>query len=139
MTELKEAAVQQALVERLARRDIGWHFVPGGNLDRPPEGVMVESEVVPALRRLNPVIAAQPERVDEVLPKLRAAILSVANDGLIEANRRLIDWLRGQQTIRFVGTDEFVPIHLIDFASPRSNALVVSTEVTYHPGTEERR
>jgi type I restriction enzyme R subunit len=139
MTELTEAAVQQALVDRLSRRDIGWQFVPGGNLDRPLDAVMIESEVVAALRRLNPAIAAQPERVDEVLPKLRAAILSVANDGLIEANRRMVDWLRGQQTIRFVGTDEFVPVHLIDFASPRSNALVVSTEVTYHAGTEERR
>jgi type I restriction enzyme R subunit len=139
MTELTEAAIQQALVERLARRDIGWHFVPGGDLDRPLDAVMIESEVVAALRRLNPAIAAQPERVDEVLPKLRAAILSVANDGLVEANRRMVDWLRGQQTIRFVGTDDFVPIHLIDFVSPRSNALVASTEVTYHAGTEERR
>jgi type I restriction enzyme R subunit len=139
MTELKEAAVQQALIERLSRRDAGWHFVPGGNLDRPPDAVMIESEVVAALRRLNPAIATQPERVDEVLPKLRAAILSVANDGLVEANRHMIEWLRGRQTIRFVGTDDFVPINLIDFASPRSNALVISTEVTYHPGTEERR
>jgi type I restriction enzyme R subunit len=139
MTDLSETAVQLALVERLTRRDGGWHSVPGGRLDRPLDGVMIESEVVAALRRLNPAIAEQPERVDEVLPKLRAAILSVANDGLIEANRRMIEWLRGQQTIRFVGTDDFVPIHLIDFASPRSNALVVSTEVTYHPGTEERR
>ena len=58
MSELAEAAVQQALVERLSRRDTGWHFVPSGNLDRPPDAVMVESEVVAALRRLNPAIAA---------------------------------------------------------------------------------
>ena len=32
-----------------------------------------------------------------------------------------------------------MPVRLIDFESPRANALVVSTEVTYHPGTEERR
>ena len=139
MTELREAAVQKALVERLTRRDVGWHSVPGGDLDRPLDAVMIESEVVAALRRLNPAIAAQPERVDEVLPKLRAAILSVANDGLVEANRHMIEWLRGLQAIRFVGTDDFVPINLIDFASPRSNALVISTEVTYHPGAEERR
>ena len=135
MSELSEAAVQQALVERLSSRDIGWHFVPGGSLDRPPDAVMIESEGVAALRRLNPAIATQPERVDEVLPKLRAAILSVANDGLVEANHRMVAWLRGQQTMRFVGTDDFVTVHLIDFESPRSNALVVSTEVTYHAGT----
>ena len=139
MTQLNEVAVQQALIERLTRPDVGWRFVSGGRLDRSLDAVMIESEVVAALRRLNPAIAAQPERVDEVLPKLRAAILSVTNDGLVEANRRMMEWLRGQQTIRFVGTDDFVPIHLIDFASPRSNGLAVSTEVTYHPGTEDRR
>jgi type I restriction enzyme R subunit len=139
MSEIAETAVQAALVERLTRPDLGWHFVPGGALDRPPDSVLVESEVAAALRRLNPAIAAHPERVDEVLPRLRAAILAVADDGLVEANRRLTEWLRGTQTIRFVGTDDFVPVRLLDFERPRANALVVSTEVTYHPGTEERR
>jgi len=139
MTEIKEAAVQDALVERLTRPDLGWDFWPGASLDRPSDAVLVESEVVAALHRLNPAIAAAPDRVNEVLPKLRAAILAVRDDGLIQANRRLLEWLRGQQTVRFVGTDEFVPIHLLDLQSPRSNALVVSTEVTYHAGSEQRR
>ncbi|MFN8620616.1 MAG: HsdR family type I site-specific deoxyribonuclease [Chloroflexota bacterium] len=139
MSDIAESSVQAALVERLTRPDLGWRFVAGGALDRPTESVLVESEVVAALLRLNPSIAARPQRVDEVLPRIRASVLSVRDDGLIESNRRMVGWLRGQETFRFVGTDDFVPVRLIDFEHPRANSLVVSTEVTYHPGTEERR
>jgi type I restriction enzyme R subunit len=139
VSEIAEAAVQGALVERLTRPDLGWRFVAHGDLDRPLDSVLVESEVVAALTRLNPLIAERPERVDEVLPKIRAAILAVRDDGLMGANQRMTGWLRGQQTVRFVGTDEYVPVRLIDFEHPRENRLVVSTEVTYRPGAEERR
>lgn len=139
MTTIKEAAVQDAIVQRLRHVDLRWRFVPGAALERPFDSVLVESEVAAALRRLNPVIGADSVRVDEVLPKLRAAILAVRDDGLIEANRRLFDWLRGTQTVRFVGLEDFVPIRLIDFDDPRGNSLVVSTEVTYIAGSEERR
>ncbi len=139
MSDIAESAVQAALVDRLTKVDLGWRFVAGGALDRTNDAVLIESEVVAAFRRLNPTIAEKPERVDEVLPRLRATILAVRDDGLVESNRRMTSWLRGQETVRFVGTDDFVPVHLIDFDNPRSNSLVVSTEVTYHPGTEERR
>ena len=139
MSGIGETSVQAALVDRLTKADLGWRFVAGGALDRTNDAVVVESEVVSALRRLNPALAEAPERVDEILPRLRATTLAVRDDGLIESNRRMTNWLRGQETIRFVGTDDYVPVRLIDFDDPRSNSLVVSTEVTYHPGTEERR
>jgi type I restriction enzyme R subunit len=139
LTTIKETAVQDALTERLTQPDLGWQFLPGASLDRPLDSVLIEHEVAAAIRRLNPAIAAQPDRVNEVLPRLRAAILAVRDDGLIEANRRLVDWLRGRQTVRFIGSEEFAPIHLVDFDDPRANSLIVSTEVTYQAGAEERR
>ena len=139
MSHIAETAVQAALVDRLTKADLGWRFVAGGAVDRTNDAVLIESEVVSALRRLNLTIAERPERVDEVLPRLRATILAVRDDGLVESNRRMTGWLRGQETIRFVGTDDYLPVRLIDFDHPRANSLVVSTEVTYHPGTEERR
>src|SRR5688572_60347 len=139
MNNIAESAVQAALVDRLTRPDLGWRHVAGGALDRPFEAVLVESDVVEALVRFNPAIAERPERVEEGLPRLRAAILAVRDDGLVESNRRMNGWLRGQETVRYVGMDDFVPVRLVDFGSPRSNSLVVSAEVTYHPGTEERR
>ena len=137
--EITEAAVQAALVQRLTMPDLGWTLKAAGSLARDDDAVLVETEVIGALTRLNPAVSDLPSRVDEVLPKLRAAVLGVRDDGLIEANRRMLSWLRGHETVRFSGTETFVPIRLVDFEHPRANRLVVSTEVTYHPGTEERR
>jgi type I restriction enzyme R subunit len=139
MTEIAETAVQAALVERLTQEDLGWRFVAHTALDRPLDAVLIESEVLSALRRLNPLIADKPERVDEVLPMVRAAILAVRDDGLIGANQRMMSWFRGHQVVRFAGTDDYVPVRLFDLENPRSNSLIVSTEVTYKPGAEDRR
>jgi type I restriction enzyme R subunit len=139
VSEIAESAVQAALVARLIQPDLGWGFVGHRDLNRSLDGVLIEAEVNAALSRLNPLVAERPERVDEVLPKIRAAIFAVRDDGLMAANQRLMGWLRGQETVRFIGTDEYVPVRLIDFERPRANALNVSTEVTYRPGVEERR
>jgi len=134
---INEAAVQTALADRLTK--LGWRFVPGVDLDRQLDDVMVESEVTAALLRLNPVIAAHPERSQDVLTRLRAVLLAVANDGLIATNEEMVAWLCGRKTRRFVDNDDYVPVRLIDFDRPERNNLVVSTEVTYKPGTEARR
>jgi type I restriction enzyme R subunit len=139
MSDIAETAVQAALVDRLTNSNLGWRLVGSNSLERATEAVLVETEVAAALRRLNPTIAERPERVDEVLPRIRATLLAVRDDGLLESNRRMTSWLRGQETLRFTGTDDFVPIRLVDFERPLSNSLVVSTETTYRAGTEERR
>lgn len=139
MTGIAESSVQDALVERLCRPDLGWRFVPPGELPRQLDGVLLEDSVIDALVRLNPVIAARPERVEEVLPRLRAVLLSPVNDGLVAANEEMVAWLCGRKTLRFEGTDEFVPVRLIDFDDPGSNDLVVSTEVSYVPGHDGSR
>lgn len=139
MSDIAESAVQAALVERLSRGDLGWRSVSGPQLDRPLHSVLVEADVIDALKRLNPAIAKVPARVDEVLPRIRSAILAVRDDGLVESNWRLMGWLRGHETVKFVSTDDYVPVRLIDFEHPRTNRFVISTEVTYQAGTEERR
>ena len=54
-----------------------WIYVPALQLPRQSSDVMVESWVREALIKLNPEIAAQPDRADEVIYNLRACILSV--------------------------------------------------------------
>lgn len=139
MSDLAESAVQAALVDRLTTRDLGWRFVSPAALPRQLDGVMLEEYVSEALIRLNPLIAERPERIEEVLPRLRATLLAVANDGLVAANEEMTAWLCGRKTIKFLDTEDYVPVRLIDFDDPRSNRLVVSTEVTFAPGHEERR
>ncbi|HVA22159.1 MAG TPA: HsdR family type I site-specific deoxyribonuclease [Candidatus Micrarchaeia archaeon] len=135
--DINESAVQDALVAKLST--LGWRFIRGEDLDRQYDDALIESDVAAALIRLNPVIAERPERAEEVLAKLRAVLLAVTNDGLVATNEEMVAWLCGRRTHRFVGTDDFVPVRLVDLGRPERNTLVVSTEVTYTPGTEERR
>jgi len=135
----ESSTVQAAILRRLSRADLGWRHVPGRRLDRTSDMPLVEADLVEALLRLNPAIAEVPERVEEVLPLLRAVCLSAVSDGLVAANERMVTWLRGTQPHKFVGTDTYEPIRLIDFDNPRSNRLVVSDEVTFGVGPHERR
>ena len=123
--------MQAAIVERLS--ELGWEYIPGRDLPRPFDSAFIQPHLVDALIRLNPLITGEPERVNEVLPKLRAVALSAVNDGLVAANERMTTWLRGHQTIKYIGTDEYLPVRLIDFRQPSASRLVVSDEVTFGP------
>ena len=133
------STVQAAIVERLAQSDLGWSHIRGDHLDRGLETVLLEADLVSALIKLNPLIAEDPARVDEVVPRLRAVLLSALNEGLVAANEQMVTWLRGNQTHKFIGTDGYEQIHLIDFDNPRANRLVVSDEVTFGAPGHERR
>jgi type I restriction enzyme R subunit len=81
--------------------------------------VLVEPWLREALIRLNPEIAAQPDRADEVLYKLRAIVLSVRSDGLIRANEEMTAWMRGERSMPFGPNNEHVPVRLIDWMTWR--------------------
>ena len=78
-----------------------WEYVPATALQREITEVLVETEVKKALVRLNPEIAAQPERADEVIYKLRSILLSVNSTGLVRANEEFAEWLKGNKTMPF--------------------------------------
>lgn len=139
MTSFDESGtIQAGIVHRLSQPDMGWTHIPGDQLQRPFESALVEADLVDALKRLNPLIAEEPARIDEILPQIRARTLSATNDGLVPSNEAMMQWLRGVHTHRFVGTENYVPIRLIDFDNPRSNRLVVSDEVTFRSADERR-
>lgn len=149
MTVFNESAtVQSWLVEELAK--LGWMHTPGSVLPRDAIDVLCDEWVADALIRLNPEIAENPERLDEVLPYIRSAILSASTDGLLAANERMTTILRGDHTHKYVGTEQYVPVRLIDFERPENNRFTVSgplpnsanpiqDEVTYGtPGNARR-
>ena len=78
-----------------------WTYVVATALPRQPGEVMVEPWVREALIALNPEIAEQPDRADEVIYALRAILLSVQGDGLVRANENFMAWLRGEKTMPF--------------------------------------
>jgi type I restriction enzyme R subunit len=140
VTGFTEAStIQAAITELLARTEIGWEYVPGKELVRDGVSPLIEDDVADALVRLNPAIAEMPERVNEILPRLRAAILAVTDDGLVAANERMTRWLRGLESHQFIGTNSAVPIRLIDFEEPRFNRLLISDEVVFTVGVESNR
>ena len=60
-----------------ALRPARWTYASHTDIPRQNGDVMVEPWVREALIRLNPEIAAQPDRADEVIYNLRAILLSV--------------------------------------------------------------
>lgn len=120
-------------------RGIGWQFIPAIALPRQPQDVFVESYVREALIRLNPTIAAQPTRADEVIYKLRAIVLAVRGEGLIRANELFTTWLRNEQSMPFGRNHQHVTITLIDYENLDNNQFLLTTQYTFRAGAAERR
>lgn len=133
------STIQAAIADLLVSPEMGWKRVAGKDLERDEVSPLIEGDVAAALVRLNPAIAEKPERVAEVMPKLRAVLLSVPEEGLVGANERMVAWLRGLESHQFIGTAKPVPIRLIDFDQPRSNELIASEEVVFRGGLKPVR
>jgi len=133
----ESSTVQVWLIKML--RAQGWLYAPSERLDRDISDVLCEPTLARALSRLNSEIDEQPDRLDEVLPFIRSIILSAVNDGTLAANERMTTLLRGDMTYKYVGTDQYVPLRVIDFDRPLKNDHVVSDEVTFGTATSKSR
>jgi type I restriction enzyme R subunit len=127
----------------LARRagqlsGLGWHFIAPSHIPRQPADVFVEDWVRDALVRLNPEIAAIPDRAEEVIHRLRAIVRSVRSDGLIKANEEFTAWLRGDRSMPFGRDNEHTTVHLLDLDDPASNHWVVTQQFVYRAGPVKR-
>lgn len=138
MSHFSEASTVQSWLVRGLKRH-GWAVVPGGHLQRSKIDALVEEDLIEALEVLNPELHGAPERIDEVLPLIRNAVLSAGSDGLLAANERFVTLLRGDHTVKYVGTERYVPLRLIDFDDLTNNTFVVSDEVTFGTPGHERR
>lgn len=118
---------------------IGWYYLPPQQIPRQTQDIFIEPFVKDALIRLNPEIAHNPEKTEEVLYKLRAIILSVRSDGLIRANEEFTTWFKGDRTMPFGKNHEHTTVHLFDFQNPENNQWIVTNQYTFKARTEERR
>lgn len=71
----EDNTIEQMMLSTLQKN--GWKYIPAEELPRMYSDVLVEPMVKEALIRLNPEIAEDPSRADEVIYKLRTLILSV--------------------------------------------------------------
>lgn len=143
MTFDEFTTVEQLVLDTAKQRHpdamCGWESSIASAIPRLCSDVMVEPWLREALIRLNPEIAAQPDRADEVIYNLRACILSVRSDGLVRTNENFMAWVRGERTMPFGPNGEHVPVRLIDFENPTNNRFTVSNQWTHQAGSVEKR
>ncbi|MFG1690564.1 type I restriction endonuclease subunit R [Gemmatimonadota bacterium] len=118
---------------------LGWQYVSHENLPRQPQEALVEEHLSEALIRLNPTIAARPDRVDDVLYRLRAIIMGVRSDGLVKANEEFAAWITGEKSMPFGENGEHVTVRLVDFDDLEQNQYVVTQQYTFRAGKTEKR
>jgi type I restriction enzyme, R subunit len=58
----------------------GWDYLRAANVPRQPHEALI---------RFNPAIAALPDRPDDVLYRLRAIVMTVADSGLVKISEKL--------------------------------------------------
>ena len=111
---------------------VQWQFQSPEQLSRGVNEVLVESELVKALIRLNPEIEANPNLADEVIHKLRAILISVNQVGLVKANEEFFAWMTGEKNMPFGENNRHVPVKLIDFEDLTRNDYVVTNQFRIH-------
>lgn len=137
MTFNEANSVRDLVRDRAA--DGAWTFVPGFKLSRQHSDVLLESTLREALIRLNPTIAENAARADEVIYQLRAIIQAGASGSLLAANEEFASWLKGEKTMPFGPDGQHETIYLLNLDNPDEDDHIVSTEVTYSRGKIERR
>ncbi|CAH0168621.1 type I restriction endonuclease subunit R [Plantibacter cousiniae (nom. nud.)] len=142
MAQFNEAnSVRDFVRDLITSPDV--QFVPGSQLPRLPSEVLLEGLVSAALIRLNPEIAADPRKADEVIHVLRAILITARNNPHpVVANEEFMAWLTGQKSMPFGPNGEHTTVRLIDFDHPgddSSNQWIVSTEVTFQLGRLGKR
>ncbi len=131
----------QRQITDILHRELGWQEVKAIDLNRSIRDVFLLDELTAALLRLNPDIAAQPSRAEEVIHRLRAILLTVQSDGLIRANQLMSEWLHNDITMPFGENNQHVPIRLIEYEPDKldQNSYIVAEEVTFKPANIEKR
>ena len=129
---LNDAQDYNQVNEPHGQYSLQWQFQSPEQLGRGVNEVLVESELVKALVRLNPEIEANPNLADEVIHKLRAILISVNQVGLVKANEEFFAWMTGEKTMPFGENNRHVPVNLIDFDDLTRNDYVVSNQFRIH-------
>lgn len=105
----------------------GWKYIPAEELPRMHSDVLVEPMVKEALIRLNPEIAEDPSRADEVIYKLRTVILSVQPHNLVTQNEVFKKMVFEENSYPFGKDGRMIPIRF--FGTMRQEDLALNEYV----------
>jgi type I restriction enzyme R subunit len=128
----EDNTIEQMVISALT--GVGWRYIPSENLQRDYSDVMVEPMVKEALIRLNPEIAEDPTRADDVIYKLRTVILSVQANNLIPQNEIFRRFVFEENSYPFGKDGRMVPIRFFGTQSKEElslNEYVVTNQWVY--------
>lgn len=121
----EDNTMEQMIISIL--KENGWTYIPAEKLPRMYSDVMVEPMVKEALIRLNPEIAAEPSRADEVIYKLRTVILSVQPHNLVTQNELFKKLVFEENSFPFGKDGRMVPIRF--FGTMRKEDIALNEYV----------
>lgn len=124
--------VEQMIINTLKKN--GWNYISADNLQRDFSDVMVEDMVKNALIRLNPEIAEDSSRADEVIYKLRAMLQHFPSDNLIAQNEVFKKKIFEENSFPFGKDGRMVPIKYFGTMTKEQLALneyVVTNQWVY--------
>lgn len=110
----EDNTIEQMLIKTLP--DVGWKYIEPDSLPRHHSGVLVESMVKDALIRLNPEIAAEPDRADEIIYKLRALVNAASAQNLVTTNERFKKLVFEENSFPYGENGRMVPIRFFGTA-----------------------
>ncbi len=128
----EDNTIEQMVIASLQNN--GWTYIDKDHLLREPSDVMVESMVKDALIRLNPEIAEEPSRADEVIYKLRTLINSVQPHNLVTQNETFKKWIFEENSYPFGKNGRMVPIKFFGTMTKdelSKNEYVVTNQWSY--------
>ncbi len=116
-----EAEFEKMVINTISKN--GWTFISADKLPRNYSDVMVEPMVKSALIRLNPEIAEEPSRADEVIYKLRTVILDVKPHDLITHNEKFKKMIFEENAYPFGKDGRMVSIRFFGTGTKENLAL----------------
>lgn len=116
-----EVELEKMCIDTL--NDNGWTYMPADGLPRAYSDVLVEPMIKQALIRLNPEIAEEPSRADEVIYKLRTVILTVQPHNLVAQNEMFKKFIFEENSYPFGKDGRMIPIRFFGTMTKKNLAL----------------
>lgn len=123
--------IEQMTIDTLQQN--GWMYIKAADLPRTYDSVLVEPMLRDALVRLNPCIAEEPSRADQVIYRLRSLILSARPGNLIAQNETFKQFIFERNTFPFGKNGKAVPVRFFAMEPDelQENTYVVTDQWIY--------
>ncbi len=122
----EDNTIEQLLIKTISEN--GFKYIPADELNRSYTDVLVDDILKAALIRLNPEIAEEPDRADEVIHRLRSAILCAQQHNLVSNNETFKKLFFENNTYPFGENNRMVSINFFDYTDLSQNDYVVTNQ-----------